>query len=317
MKISIAMCTYNGSRYLEQQLRSIADQTHQPSELVICDDGSTDRTEQILSDFRNTVGFSLRYHRNAINLGSTKNFEQAIQLCTGDVIALCDQDDVWFPQKLERMSAELEARPEAAGVFSNARLIDENGALQTNDLWQMAGFTAQRQRRFQDPRQAPYVLIEGDTVTGAAFMFRASFVPQVTPFSTAWIHDGWIALLMTVTAGLVALPEHLMSYRLHTSQQVGVRQVPWHEHLSTRKQDAIASHRLLSQRCTDMADTIEQMGDHDEIVAELRRKARYYARRHAALQGSLATRLIPLARLLPDYFHYSQGLMSLFRDLLH
>jgi len=103
MKISVAMCTYNGSRFLENQLNSIGAQEVQPFELVICDDGSTDSTVQIIEAFRETVSFPVHLHRNSTNLGSTRNFQEAIELCRGDIIALCDQDDYWLPPQNNRI----------------------------------------------------------------------------------------------------------------------------------------------------------------------------------------------------------------------
>ena len=97
--ISVAMCTYNGDKYLWEQLQSIASQTRFPHELVICDDRFTDSTTDIIRDFTGSAPFPVRLHINPANLGAaakgiTRNFEQASRLCTGDLIAFCDQDDV-------------------------------------------------------------------------------------------------------------------------------------------------------------------------------------------------------------------------------
>src|SRR5690349_17434303 len=120
MRISIALCTYNGGPFLAEQLASYVQQTRLPDELVVCDDCSSDNTMAILRDFAARAPFAVRLHQNAANLRSTRNFEQAIRLCTGDVIALSDQDDVWLPEKLERMERTLAADPEISLVFSDA-----------------------------------------------------------------------------------------------------------------------------------------------------------------------------------------------------
>src|SRR5260370_27009832 len=98
--ISVAMCTFNGARFLPEQLQSIALQTLQPSELVICDDGSTDGTVGILQSFALSARFPVRIFCNQETLGPARNFEKAIGLCDGEIISLCDQDDVWRPEKL-------------------------------------------------------------------------------------------------------------------------------------------------------------------------------------------------------------------------
>src|SRR3989339_673267 len=100
MNISIAMCTYNGEKYIEQQLNSFLTQTILPNELVICDDCSKDKTIEILQEFSKKAKFPVRIYLNEKNLGSTKNFEKAIGLSKGDIIFCSDQDDVWHNQKI-------------------------------------------------------------------------------------------------------------------------------------------------------------------------------------------------------------------------
>lgn len=91
--ISTAMCTYNGEKYLREQLESIARQTLLPNELVVCDDCSSDETVEIIQDFSRNAPFSVRLMINENNLGFAKNFEKAITLCSGEIIVLSDQDD--------------------------------------------------------------------------------------------------------------------------------------------------------------------------------------------------------------------------------
>ncbi len=107
-RISVALCTFNGERFLPRQLASIQQQTRLPDELVICDDRSTDTTLAIVRSFASSVSFPVKVMQNERNLGSTKNFENAMRLCSGDLIALSDQDDVWYPQRLARSEQELQ-----------------------------------------------------------------------------------------------------------------------------------------------------------------------------------------------------------------
>src|ERR671927_271278 len=106
-KFSVAMCTYNGARFVREQLASIAAQTRPPDELVVCDDCSTDATLECIREFARTAPFPVRVVENEKNAGSTKNFERAVELCEGDFIALADQDDVWLPEKLQRLEEVL------------------------------------------------------------------------------------------------------------------------------------------------------------------------------------------------------------------
>lgn len=149
MRISVALCTYNGERFLRQQLASMADQDRPPDEVVVCDDGSTDETVSILEDFAANGHFPVRIHRNAQNLGSTKNFERAIGLCEGDVIATADQDDRWLPRKLAAIAEIFEKSPDVGLVFSNAELIDEDDRPIVGSLWESVRFGPGRERRMR------------------------------------------------------------------------------------------------------------------------------------------------------------------------
>ena len=97
LRFSVALCTYDGARYLTDQLDSFISQVRRPDELIICDDASTDESLDIIMSFAMHAPFPVRIYRNEHNLGFIKNFEKAIQLCDGDIIALADQDDVWYP----------------------------------------------------------------------------------------------------------------------------------------------------------------------------------------------------------------------------
>jgi glycosyltransferase involved in cell wall biosynthesis len=222
MKISVAMCTYNGADFLPAQLESILAQSQRPDEIVVCDDGSTDGTRALLERFaaESPVPVSLRF--NEKNLGSVKNFEQAIRLCSGDVIALSDQDDVWHQDKLKLIEDEFTKTSSTGLVFSDAEIVDENLNPLNRRMWDEVGFDAQKRKMLRNGR-ALEVLITGWTVTGATMAFRSRFVNICLPIpdGIAMIHDGWIALTVGCVASVVALDEPLIRYRQHERQQIG------------------------------------------------------------------------------------------------
>ena len=297
LKVSVAMCTYNGSRHLAQQLASIAAQTLPPAELIICDDGSTDDSAAIVAAFSDSCPFPVRFSRNSTNLGSTRNFERAISLCHGDAIALCDQDDIWLPTKLQTLTAILDLEPEVSGVFSNASLIDDSGEPVAGDLWTRSGFTgAHRHKYAVAPSQA---LIDRDTVTGAALLFRSRFVSQILPISSDWVHDGWIALVLSTVGELRPVAECTMSYRLHSAQQVGLQQVAWHQHLGTKKEAALAAHAQVARRFHAMADRLIELQAQPEVIAAAHSRAEFLDRRVEVLRLNRGRRLLPALRLLP------------------
>jgi len=127
MKISIALASYNGAQYIQAQLQSFVEQTHQPDELIITDDCSTDETDAIIRNFSKTAPFTVKFYRNERNLGYCGNFNAALMKTTGDLVFLSDQDDVWFPDKIEHMLSVAKANPEALVVMNDAALT--NGEL--------------------------------------------------------------------------------------------------------------------------------------------------------------------------------------------
>ena len=118
--ISVAMTTYNGAQYIEEQLESIRKQTCKVDEIVIVDDGSSDNTVELVRDYADKYPeCRIRLEQNEKNLGYKKNFYKAISLCHGDITFLCDQDDSWFANKVEKMCHVLKEHPEI-GVLSSA-----------------------------------------------------------------------------------------------------------------------------------------------------------------------------------------------------
>jgi glycosyltransferase involved in cell wall biosynthesis len=219
--ISIAMCTYNGEAYLSDQLVSIGKQMQQPDELIVCDDGSTDSTLQVLDQFSKGAPFPVRVYRNEQRLGSTKNFEKAMSLCKGDFIFLSDQDDVWMPEKVNRLLQALRNNPHAGYVFSDALIVDEALHPLGYTMWQTIKFTPRERRQFEQGKQ-PAVLLKRNVVTGATMAFRATLKSFILPIPEEAIHDEWIALLASAIGIYgVLIDESLIHYRQHSQQLRG------------------------------------------------------------------------------------------------
>ena len=223
MKISVAMCTYNGAAHVGEQLASMAGQTRPPDELVVCDDISSDGTPDVVEAFAEDAPFPVRLTVNDENLGATKNFEKAVALCSGDVIALSDQDDVWLPAKLERIEAALGESPGAGFVFTDAECVGEDLRPLGYRLWP-SSYLGRRQLRKVRAGGMFELLLTHNVVTGATMAFRSELRDLVLPIHAGWVHDGWIALLISAVADVVALDEPLVKYRQHTSQQIGARE---------------------------------------------------------------------------------------------
>ena len=222
VRISVAMCTFNGAEFLPAQLASIAQQTRPPDEIIICDDASTDATRDVLQSFAQTSRIPVSLYFSDENAGSVKNFERATGLCTGDVIALSDQDDVWRADKLQSIEQAFVRNPNAGVVFSDAEIVDEKLNPLGSRMWDQIGFDAHKQKLIRGGR-ALEVLIYGWTVTGATMAFRSDFLKLALPIpaNVAMIHDGWIALTIAAVADVEFIAEPLIKYRQHERQQIG------------------------------------------------------------------------------------------------
>ncbi len=215
--LSVAMCTYNGARYVREQLQSVARQTFLADELVICDDGSQDQTLEMVTAFAAGPALHVRLERNSHARGCTGNFERVISLCSGDIIVLADQDDVWKPDKLAVIAHTFARHPAAGYVFSDAEMVNEAGRRLGFSLWEALGFDP---RRFAPAEQVAR-LLKRNLVTGAAMAFRSSLRDLLLPIPPAWRHDYWIALLGSISSFGVPISERLFLYRRHLAQQRG------------------------------------------------------------------------------------------------
>jgi len=222
MRLSIALCTYNGERYLQEQLDSILNQTILPDEVIICDDHSSDCTWSILEKFKLQAQFEVCLIQNVENVGSTANFAKAISLCSGDIIFLSDQDDVWLPQKIEKMANVFKTDQEVGMVFSDACLTDEFLQPYSKSLWECIGFDSNIQNLCLSGKLWT-VLAQESYVTGATMVFRSKWKFLMYPFPSDWIHDEWITFLIGLFSSIKTVPEQLILYRQHSKQQIGIK----------------------------------------------------------------------------------------------
>ena len=217
---SVALCSYNGEKYIHQQIDSILSQTHKPSEIVVCDDGSTDRTPEILTEYQKQYPEIFRIHFNEINLRSVKNFEKAISLCSKEIIFLSDQDDIWAENKAEKIVSFLDNHPEIDVVATNGFCIDENGAVHEKySLWDAPVFLREKGKNIDYFE----IILHCNIATGASMAFRAALKPEIMPFPVLkdYHHDEWIALNTARKGRFEFLNDKLFYYRTHQEQQVG------------------------------------------------------------------------------------------------
>jgi glycosyltransferase involved in cell wall biosynthesis len=233
--VSIVLCTYNGATYLEEQLASLLAQTYHPIEIIAVDDGSQDDTVHILRDLSDRLATAhpvenstiagptaraenaaagppprMNIFINGTNLGFVKNFEKGCRLSTGEFIALCDQDDYWRPDKIQKMMDAIGDHPM---IYCDSELCDQDLRYSGKNISDIVPYQS-----FDNCLQ----LCIFSRMYGNSTLIRRSLFEKASPFLKEVPHDGWLAYHATLYGGVKYLPTALLSYRQHANNVFGV-----------------------------------------------------------------------------------------------
>ena len=206
--ISVVMPTYNGATYLRQQLDSICQQTYPNIEIIAVDDCSSDDTPQILDAYREQT--KLQVVHNPANLGVNANFEKAMRLAQGELIALADQDDIWAPDKLESLAAKL---GEHSLIYADSALIDSAGKPLGKLLREQLAIRPLQGR-------PPLAFFLANCVPGHAMLFRRDLLEHALPLPAHTLYDQWLAFTASRLNGIAYLDRPLVQYRQHSASVV-------------------------------------------------------------------------------------------------
>lgn len=209
--ISIAMTTYNGERYLREQLDSILNQTYKNFELIVCDDFSSDNTKTILQEYKRKDD-RIKLFFNDTNLGFKKNFEQAINFCSYDLIALSDQDDIWEPNHLELLNNLIK---NADIACANAKLIDSNGINMNIYLNESDGLLC-----FDNSDDLLYRLLANfGGFQGASMLLKKDLLIHALPIpENVLYHDSWFVSCSCFLNKINYSFDIITKYRQHQNQ---------------------------------------------------------------------------------------------------
>lgn len=322
-RVSVALGTHNGARYLAEQFGSILDQTHPVAEVVLSDDASSDGTvelaERLIEEHRSTDAATpaLVVRRNPLALGVTANFEQALRAASGDLVVLCDQDDVWHPDRVARAVAEFAARPGLDLVAAEARLVDEGGAPIGRSLFETLGVDVRARLRLESDAAFDELLTR-NLLTGATMMVSRALVARAAPFPGSWVHDEWLAIVASVGGGIAVVSDPLIDYRQHGANQIGVTRLGAGGRLGRLREPRTARNARLLARAQDLAERLPAIAAGD---------ARVEHEVHAKLEHEVMRQGIPAARLrrIPPiwrewrsgaYGRYGRGAQDVLRDLV-
>lgn len=213
--VSIALCTYNGEKYIAEQLRSIAAQTRKPEELVINDDQSTDSTVNVAAAVCREAGLAASIEVNEERLGVDANFSRALGRTNGEVIFFCDQDDVWMPERIAKMLAPFSRKPDVTLVYCDAHITKSD---LTRTGVTLFGHGGRKMLANGDQRDVPRLLKQGRNpgVKASAMAFRSNVKHRAWPLPPGIEHDAWLACFGYALGEVVALDEPLYCYRRHS-----------------------------------------------------------------------------------------------------
>lgn len=223
MKISVAICTYNGEKYIEEQLNSIIRQSRSVDEIIVGDDGSSDRTVELINRILSVSGIHYEVIVNEKGLGVAKNFYNVMQKCSGDIIITADQDDYWIQHKVEIIERFFLENKDCHLVFSDAIVTNEN-LNPIGRLWDAVNFTKAKRRQFKQ-KQYYKVLLSNNVITGAAMGIRKSLLVRCLPLvkDNDMLHDYWFALNAPIYGHIGMIDTPLLLYRQHGDNVVGVK----------------------------------------------------------------------------------------------
>lgn len=319
--VGVVLCTYDGERYLPQQLDSILAQTRRPDRLLVVDDDSTDGTRRLVETYRSrftSAGIELQAERNARNLGFARNFSSALARMQAGIVLLCDQDDVWAPEKVAVIESEFHSRPGLGLVHSDAWLVDANGVDLGQSLFQALGVTRAEVAAINQGRGFE-TLLRRNLVTGATMAVRGNLLRDLLPVPAGWHHDEWLGFAASMHAPLRCLQRPLLAYRQHPSNQLGARR----RGLVERALCSTATRRAHLANLADRLDSLlahasgrwpAAMAAYAPAIAERARHARFRAT--LPRQSVARMRLVLPEMTSGNYSRYSMGWRSMAADLL-
>jgi glycosyltransferase involved in cell wall biosynthesis len=319
--ISVALCTHNGARYVREQVESILGQSRPADEIVLSDDASTDDTVAIVIATVESWPAprpALTVISNSPALGVVANFEQATAACTGELIALCDQDDVWHEDKLARFAALFDAGPGLPLAHSDAALVTGDLEPLPDSLLASLEATAAERRELVDGRSYA-ALLRRNLVTGATAVFRAGLLEAARPFPAEWVHDEWLAIIAAALDRTELIDEELVDYRQHGANQIGAVKPTLRYKLgklveprTDRNQRLVGRARVLVERLESLGAAIEPA----RLAAARRKLAHERFRRGLPRARVLRVPAVVGAVVAGRYARYSRGIPDAVRDLL-
>jgi len=321
VRISVALCTRDGLPFVREQVASVLAQTRPADQLVVSDDASSDDTVRVVEAAVGAAGDAapaLVVLRNDPPLGVTRNFEQALLATDGDLLVLCDQDDVWEPDRLARLEERFRVEPGLDALFGDAVIVDGDGNPTGATLFGMVEVGGDELAAVESGAAAFEVFLHRNLATGATMALRRRLLDRAVPFPAHWVHDEWLAMLAAADGRLGVERRPLVRYRIHGGNTIGVVEPTLRRKIARVLERRGDRNRVLAHRGAELAAYLRSHRAPERVVALSRSKALFELRR-ARLPRVRLLRVGPVLILAArgDYHRFaSQGPLDIVRDLL-
>jgi len=322
LRTSIALATYQGERFLSQQLDSFVGQTRMPDELCISDDGSTDGTVDVLQSFASTAPFPVKLVANPKSGGVNKNFENAVTHCTGDVILFSDQDDVWLPEHVESLAIPLEGNSAVLAAASDSEYVDET--------LKLVGCTESKSNRFPTwlrdatmrfPQNQFELVLRHNMHNGHGMAFRRTLLPLLLPFTDMFVYDEWVLLLCAAAGYITYVPRPMTLHRQHREQSNKSRSKDLQLWATQSRNVSADQERVQEEKWNELLTRVhahrDLLRDFNSTEYSLKQKYDFVVRRRQTRRRGLPVRLVmTLSELISGRYHrLGRGFLTFARDL--
>lgn len=223
--ISIALCTYNGEKHLAEQLISILNQTYTNFELIIWDDASIDETYQVLQNFKK-IDSRIKIFKNDLNVGYIKNFQKAIEKCSGKYVFLADQDDIWNINKISTILPLF--INDVLLIYHDSEFIDQHGRSFNKKISDL--FTLDEKLS-----SLSFLILNG--ISGHSLVFDSLIIKKILPIPQSIHHDCWISYIAISAGSIKFIPDVLVKYRQHGNNETNLLGVQNKKKVSRLKVD--------------------------------------------------------------------------------
>lgn len=325
MRISVVVCTFNGSKFISEQLESILKQSIPISELVIGDDGSTDDTNEIISGWINAnkpkfPEIEFHYKINPKQVGVAKNFEAAMLRANGDWVFLCDQDDIWFPNKIETFVNFIKSNSGIHVFNSDGLLVSENLNKLPFTLFESLGVTERDKSKFLR-NKAFQVLIRKNICSGSAMAVNKAVIRLALPVPDRWLHDEWIALVSSILFSNLIIDEPTYLYRQHSGNEIGARKPSFRNKLSKFREPREERNINIYLRSKSLYEFAVERGWGDlspipGLIKTLEQNKKFHEKR-LLLPPTNALRIFQVIYMLirGQYKRFANGFQDAIRDI--